>query len=68
MGHVHPEFIVDQKDRKKSVVIPVAEWRRLMEAMEELEDIRAYDKAKAKPDDLIPFEKAVSKIKTRSGR
>ncbi|MEN6627324.1 MAG: hypothetical protein ABFD69_13955 [Candidatus Sumerlaeia bacterium] len=58
MGHVHPEFIVDQKDRKKSVVIPVAEWRRLMEAMEELEDIRAYDNAK--PGDLIRFEKAVA--------
>lgn len=70
MTQMHPEIIVDQKDRKKSVVIPVAEWRRIMRAMEELEDIRAYDKAKSKdkPSDWVPFEDAVRKIRLRSGR
>jgi hypothetical protein len=34
-----------------------------MEAIEELEDIRAYDKAKAEPDAPVPFEDAVRRIK-----
>ena len=65
---VHPNFVVDHKARKKSVIIPFAEWRRLMEAVEELEDIRAYDKAKVRPDELVPFEDAVRQIKAKARR
>ena len=47
---LHPEHIIDQKERKKSVIIPFKEWERLMYDIEELEDIRAYDIAKADND------------------
>jgi hypothetical protein len=67
MVALHPEFVVNQKAQKKAVLLPIAEWRRLMEDIEELEDIRAYDKAKADPKDAaVPFEKAVREIKSRS--
>jgi hypothetical protein len=39
-----------------------------MEAVEELEDIRAYDKAKARPEEIVPFEEAVRQIKTPTKR
>ncbi len=48
MVALHPEFVVDKKAAKKAVILPFAEWRRLMEEIEELEDIRAYDKAKGR--------------------
>ena len=66
MVALHPEFVVDEKAEKKAVLVPFAEWQRLMEEMEELEDIRAYDKAKAERDDPVPFEEAVRRIKTRA--
>jgi PHD/YefM family antitoxin component YafN of YafNO toxin-antitoxin module len=65
---VHPEFVVDQKDRKKSVLLPFSEWQLLMEAVEELDDIRAYDKAKAQKDEILPFEEALHQIKHKSTR
>jgi predicted DNA-binding protein (UPF0251 family) len=34
----------------------------LLEALEELEAIRAYDRAKASQDEAIPFEQAVEEI------
>ena len=34
-----------------------------MEDIEEWEDIPAYGKAKAEPDDAVPFEQAVRQIK-----
>lgn len=68
MHAMHPNFVVDDKDRKKAVIVPYAEWRRLMEAVEELEDIRAYDKAKARPEEIVPFEEAVRQIKTKAKR
>lgn len=63
---LHPEFVVNEKAKKKAVLLPIAEWKRLMEDMEELEDIRAYDNAKAASNDAaVPFEQAVRQIKGR---
>lgn len=58
----HEEYLVDEKGKKKSVVIPVSEWEQVLEALEELEDIRAYDEAKSQPSEPIPFEQAVQEI------
>ena len=68
MHALHPNFVVDHKDQKKAVIVPFSEWRRLMDAVEELEDIRAYDKAKARPEEIVPFEEAVRRIKTKAKR
>ena len=63
MLKVHPEYIVDEKSIKKSVIIPFDEWKYIIEEMEELADIRAYDSVKLE-EELIPFEQAVSEIKS----
>ena len=59
---LHPEYIIDQKERKKSVIIPFKEWERLMYDIEELEDICAYDIAKADNDKTISFEEAIKEL------
>ena len=35
---------------------------RIVEELEELDDIRAYDEAKSGPQDAVPFERAVREI------
>lgn len=47
MLSVHPQYITDDKGKKLSVVLPIAEFKSIMEELEELEDIRLYDDAKA---------------------
>ena len=44
------------------VILNIAEYEALLEAMEELEDIRAYDETKAEHEEVIPFEQAVREI------
>jgi len=62
--NIHAEYIVDENLNKKAVVIPYSEWKEIMEEMEELDDIRAYDQAKnAIDDEDLPFEQAVQEIK-----
>lgn len=51
MVTVHPEYVVDEKQNRKSVILPLAEWERVVEELEELDDIRAYDQAKAGSQD-----------------
>ena len=65
MVAVHPEYLVDRKARKKAVVLSLADWKRVTDALEQLDDIRAYDKAKATREEVIPFEEAVRQIKSR---
>ncbi len=62
MSTFHPEYVVDAENRKKAVVIPISEWRQLMEEIDELEDIRAYDKAKSGPSEPVDFEEGVRRI------
>lgn len=62
MIELHPQYIVDDKLNKKSALIPYDEWELIMEAMEELEDIDAYDKAKALDEETLPFEQVVAEI------
>ena len=38
------------------------DYQRLLEALEELDSIKAYDEAKASEDEVIPFEQAVEEI------
>ena len=60
---IHEEYIVDDNGKKKSVVVPVSQWKQILEALEELDDIRAYDEAKNHPSESVPFKQAVREIR-----
>jgi len=60
---LNPNYVVDAKQRRKSVVLPVSQWNRIVEALEELDDIHAYDAAKRGSVGSVPFEAAVREIR-----
>nr|VFJ47797.1 MAG: hypothetical protein BECKFM1743A_GA0114220_1005112 [Candidatus Kentron sp. FM]VFJ48846.1 MAG: hypothetical protein BECKFM1743C_GA0114222_100644 [Candidatus Kentron sp. FM]VFK15411.1 MAG: hypothetical protein BECKFM1743B_GA0114221_103692 [Candidatus Kentron sp. FM] len=62
MKAFHPEYVIDGNHNKTAVLLPIAEWEEILLAMEELEDIRAYDEAKRIEDEVIPFEQALEEI------
>ena len=62
---VHPEIVIDRKRRPKAVLVPYSEWNEIVADMEELEDIRAYDRAKARRDEAITFERAVKELRKK---
>ena len=55
MASVKQRFVVDQEGRKVEVLLDIAEYHELLDAMEQLESIRAFDAAKASGDDTVPF-------------
>ncbi len=63
----HAEYLVDEQGNRKAVVVPISVWEKIVEALEELEDIRAYDEAKGSPSEVIHFEQAVSEIEEGLG-
>ncbi|MFB1488532.1 MULTISPECIES: hypothetical protein [unclassified Thiocapsa] len=63
--NVHAEYILDENLNKKAVIIPYSEWKGIVEDMEELDDIRAYDSAQhIAEDEVMDFDQAVEEIKT----
>ena len=54
-----PQFMVDKKGNKVAVVLPMKEYKKLLEAKEELEDIKEFDKSFKRKQVFIPFDKAI---------
>jgi hypothetical protein len=56
------KFLTDEHGERISVVLDMEEYRKLLEDLEELESIRAYDAAMASGDAAIPFGQATKEI------
>ncbi len=58
---------MDENGERVSVILPIEEYERLLEEIEELDDIRAYDEAKAAlergEDEVIPLDQAMREIR-----
>lgn len=65
MSVLNERYIVDEKGNRTSVILGIEDYRKILEHLEELESIRAYDAAKASADEAIPFERAIKEIEDR---
>jgi len=64
---INPQFVKDEKGREVGVFLTKTEFDKLLEELEDYEDIKAYDRAKSRRnEELIPYEQAIDEIK-RSG-
>lgn len=55
---LHPKYIKDKAGNKNAVVLPIKEFNKLMEELDEIEDIRLYDEAKAAKEPSFPLDEA----------
>lgn len=61
-GMIKARYVIDEKGNRISVLLDIDDFNRLIEDQEELDEIRAYDVAKASGDETIPFEQAIAEI------
>jgi PHD/YefM family antitoxin component YafN of YafNO toxin-antitoxin module len=64
---LHPQYIIDSRGNKSMVVLSAKEFESIMEELEDLEDVKLYDKAK-KDDtgERIQFSDYLEKRKTKN--
>ena len=60
--NIHPRYIVDEKEGRQVVLLSLSEWQEVIEELEELDDIRAYDRARSEDQEQVPFDQAVREI------
>ena len=62
MGAFNERYVVDVAGKRLAVMLEIDEFKRILEELEELESIRAYDAAKSDQDESIPFGDALREI------
>ena len=62
MAQLNERYVTDREGNRVEVILPIDQYQQLLEALEELEDIRAYDEAAASGEEPVPFEQAVKEI------
>ena len=56
MPTLKERYLTDESGEPVSVVLDLAEYRKLLDQIEELESIRAYDAARASGETPVPFD------------
>jgi PHD/YefM family antitoxin component YafN of YafNO toxin-antitoxin module len=63
-------YIVDENGKRTGVILSIEEYERMIEALEDLEDVKLYYEAKAAlqrgESEVVPLEQAMREI--RDGR
>jgi hypothetical protein len=62
MPTLRERYVIDEMGNRIAVLLDMEDYRKLLEELEELDSIRAYDAAKAANDQTLPFEQAVAEI------
>ena len=55
-------YLVDEEGKRIAVVLPIEDYERLLEELEELGDQRAFDEAMASGEEAIPLEQFIAEI------
>ena len=58
-------YVVDKTGSRIAVLLEIEEYQKVLDALEELEAISAYDEAKTEPDKVMPFEQASAEIESQ---
>lgn len=65
-------YVVDENGKRVEVIMSVEEYERLIEALEDLEDVRIYDEAKAEIEregnKVVPWEQVRDEIGSEYGQ
>ena len=59
------QIVTDKKGKAIAVQLSLNQYKKLLELAEEMEDIKAFDKAMKRKHTFIPFDKAVNELKEK---
>lgn len=59
------QYVTDDKGKKVGVILPIGEYKKMLEQIEELEDIKAYDEAVKMNEEEISVQEAFQKLESK---
>ncbi len=55
-------YIVNKKGNRIGVFLDIKDYQKVLDVLEELDSIHAYDRAKLSNEKAIPFSRAIAEI------
>ena len=65
--NIQAEYLVDRKGHRKSVVLPIRYFERLLDHLEDLEDAVDLKKARISEKDFVDFDQLTRRLR-KQGR
>ncbi|MEG3439652.1 hypothetical protein V0288_21170 [Pannus brasiliensis CCIBt3594] len=56
------KYVTDERGNRIAVLLDIEEYQKILEKLEELDAIKAYDNAILSEDEELPFEVAIAEI------
>lgn len=56
------QFVTTDAGKKVAVILPIKEYEKMLEELDELEDIRLFDSAKKQSSERVPIKEAFKKL------
>lgn len=68
MAQLKEKFLVDEQGQRVAVLLDISDYEKLLDELDELDAVKAYDAAKASGEDSIPLEDALAEIERNRNR
>ena len=62
MEQLKEKYVIDENGNKTEVILSIEAYKKLLEELEELEELKLYDEAKSKENETIPFDEAMKEL------
>ena len=59
------QFITDSKGKKIAVILPIEDYNKMIEDLEDIDDLGLYDEVKQLNEPSIPIEEAFKLIESK---
>ena len=62
------QYVTNDHGKKIAVIVPVESFERMMDELDELHAIKAYDKVKARKNQFVPAEEMFNAIESKRNK
>jgi hypothetical protein len=62
---VKPQYITDENGKKISVILPVSEYDRIIQELEDIDDVKLYDEVKNLREPSTSFDEYVKNRRSK---
>lgn len=60
------QFVTDDLGNKLAVILPIKTYNKMLEDLEDIEDVKLYDKVKSRKEEPIPFDDYLKKRRQKN--
>ncbi len=62
MEQLKEKYVIDENGNKTEVILSIEVYKKLLEELEELEELKLYDEAKSSENEILPFDEAMKEL------